>query len=277
MSQIASYYRNKTILVTGAASGIGRRFTERVARYNPERLILWDRNTTALTQLRQELSATRNVQISGVDVSDPEIIQIEADNLIHQDRVPDLVLNCAGIVTGKYFHQHNFHEIGQIMQVNVAGSMWVVNAFLDAMIARGSGHIVNLASASAYIGNPKMSVYAASKWAVLGWTESLQLEMKRLQTGIDVTAIIPSYIDTGMFKGVKAPALVPILSTEAMTGHILRGVASRKMAVKVPFMVRFVPLLKAILPQSLFDWVAGSLLGVYTSMDTFKGREQETS
>src|SRR5690625_598110 len=89
MSQIASYYRNKTILVTGAASGIGRRFTERVARYNPERLILWDRNTTALTQLRQELSATRNVQISGVDVSDPEIIQIEADNLIHQDRAHD--------------------------------------------------------------------------------------------------------------------------------------------------------------------------------------------
>src|SRR5690625_1988669 len=198
MSQIASYYRNKTILVTGAASGIGRRFTERVARYNPERLILWDRNTTALTQLRQELSATRNVQISGVDVSDPEIIQIEADNLIHQDRVPDLVLNCAGIVTGTYFHQHNFHEIGQIMQVNVAGSMWVVNAFLDAMIARGSGHIVNLASASAYIGHPKMSVYAAGKWAVLGWTESLLLELKLLYKSHNVAGIFPKHYMTRM-------------------------------------------------------------------------------
>src|SRR5690625_3873552 len=155
--------------------------------------------------------------------------------------------------------------------------MWVVNAFLDAMIARGSGDIVNLASASAYIGNPKMSVYAASKWAVLGWTESLQLEMKRLQTGIDVTAIIPSYIDTGMFKGVKAPALVPILSTEAMTGHILRGVASRKNAGDGPFMLRFLALLKATFPLAVVDWVAGSLLGVYTSIDTFKGREQQTS
>src|SRR5690625_979851 len=109
MSQIASYYRNKTILVTGAASGIGRRFTERVARYNPERLILWDRNTTALTQLRQELSATRNVQISGVDVSDPEIIQIEADNLIHQERVYDLVLNCAVIVICKLYNKLKFN------------------------------------------------------------------------------------------------------------------------------------------------------------------------
>src|SRR5690625_7739785 len=100
MSQIASYYRNKTILVTGAASRIGRRITERVARYNPERLILWDRNTTALTQLRQELSATRNVPSPGVDVSDPETIQVEADNLLHQDRVPDRVVNCARIGTG---------------------------------------------------------------------------------------------------------------------------------------------------------------------------------
>src|SRR5690625_7751269 len=105
MSQIASYYRNKTILVTGAASGIGRRFTERVARYNPERRILWDRNTTALTQLRQELSATRNVRSRGVDVSDPQLMQIAAEKLMRQDRVADLNLRCAGRVTGRWFHQ----------------------------------------------------------------------------------------------------------------------------------------------------------------------------
>lgn len=275
MNQIESYYREKTILITGAASGIGKGFAERVSRYEPERLILWDRNIEMLTQLRQKLSESADIQISGVDVTDQGVVQIEAEHLINQSMVPDIILNCAGIVTGKYFHQHSYTDIERNLKVNVGGSMWVVRAFINEMIGRGSGHIVNLASASAYIGNPKMSVYAASKWAVLGWTESLQLEMKRLDTGIHVTAIIPSYIATGMFEGVKAPVMVPILTTDDMVEQIIRGVAKRKRSVKSPFMVRFVPLLKSMLPASAFDWIAGNVLGVYSSMDAFKGREQD--
>lgn len=275
MSQTDTYYRKKTILITGAASGIGKRFAEKVSEFEIDGLILWDRNTEVLTQMKSELSESVNVQISGVDVTDQGVVQIEAEHLINQNMVPDIIVNCAGIVTGKYFHRHSYSEIEQSLQINVAGSMWVVRAFLNEMIERGSGHVVNLASASGYIGNPKMSVYAASKWAVLGWTESLQLEMKQLGTGIHVTAIVPSYIDTGMFEGVKAPMLVPIMTTDEMTGRMIRGIALKKSSVKAPFMVHFVPFLKSMLPASAFDWLAGSVLGVYSSMDSFKGREKK--
>src|SRR6056297_1052148 len=208
---VSRFYTNKTILITGAASGIGRRFAEVISKQAAVNLVLWDRNPDILEQVKDELKHRANVSITSIDVTEADVIQIEADRIIKQNMLPDIIINCAGIVVGKNFHEHSYTEIEKTIQINTTGSMWVVRAFLNAMIERGSGQIVNLASASGYIGNPRMSVYAASKWAVLGWTESLYLEMKQNHTGIDVTAVIPSYINTGMFEGVKAPLLTPIL------------------------------------------------------------------
>jgi short-subunit dehydrogenase len=271
------FYQNKTILITGAASGIGRRFAEMISEQASVRLILWDRNPEILEEVKHQLREHAEVTIASVDVTEHDIIQLEAERMIKQNMLPDIIINCAGIVIGKNFHEHSFTQIEKTIQINTTGSMWVVRAFLNQMIERGSGHIVNLASASGYIGNPRMSVYAASKWAVLGWTESLQIEMKRLQTGIDVTAVIPSYIDTGMFDGVKAPLLVPLLQTDDIVERMISGISRKKRTIKAPFMVHFVPFLKSVLPASAFDWLAGNILGVYSSMDSFKGRKPKSS
>jgi len=274
---VSRYYQNKTILITGAASGIGRRFAEVISERADVTLILWDRNPDILEQVKEELSSRAKVSITSIDVTEADIIQIEAERIIKQKMLPDIIINCAGIVVGKNFHEHSYTQINKTVQINTTGSMWVARAFINEMIERGSGQIVNLASASGYIGNPRMSVYAASKWAVLGWTESLQLEMKKLQTGVQVTAVIPSYIDTGMFDGVKAPLLVPILKTDDIVERMITGIANKKRAIKAPFMVRFVPFLKSILPASAFDRLAGNVLGVYSSMDSFKGRKPKSS
>ncbi len=266
-----SFYRNKTILITGAGSGIGLRFAEMVCRYGVT-LLLWDRNIESLNNFREKMHSTSEVLISSVDVTDHESITREADQVIKSSFVPDIIVNCAGIVVGEYFTNHSAKQIQQTLDVNCTGSMLVVNAFLPEMIRRGSGHIVNLASASGYIGNPKMSVYAASKWAVIGWSESLRLEMKELNSGVNVTCVIPSYVNTGMFEGVKAPKLVPILDTDTLVKKMLKGIRRKKFKVQAPVMVRFVPVLKSILPRFMFDWLAGRVLGVYHSMDSFKGR-----
>ena len=268
------YYKNKTILITGAASGIGKRFAEKVSELPGVTLILWDLNSEALNKTAGVLGDRCTVDKALIDISDAGHVVMEAERLMKQGLVPDIILNCAGVVAGKLFHEHRYHEIDKTVQVNISGTMFVVRAFLKKMIERGSGHIVNMASASGYIGNPKMSVYAASKWAVLGWTESLYLEMKQNRTGIDVTAVIPSYIDTGMFEGVKVPLLTPILSTEDIIDRMLKGISKKKREIKAPFMVRFTPLLKGILPASVFDWIAGRVFGVYETMDSFKGREE---
>lgn len=269
-----NFYQNKTILITGAASGIGRSLAERISGFDQTKLILWDRSRKQLAELKQQIGDRGAVHTVHVDLTDSGHVFLEADHFIKQSLLPDIIINCAGVVVGKMFHEHNFDEIRATIDINTTGSMLVVNAFLNEMMKRKSGHIVNLGSASGYIGNPRMSVYAASKWAILGWTESLRLEMNRLKTGIRVTAVIPSYIKTGMFEGVKAPFLVPLLETDRITDLILKGVAKGKNEIRAPFMVRFVPLIKAVLPARAFDWIAGNLLGVYRSMDSFEGRKK---
>ena len=277
MKNLKSFYRDKIILITGAASGIGKRFAEKVYQLSEPTLILWDRNPAILTQFKKQLNSPSNIYTADIDISDPERIQAEADNLIEHNLIPDIVINCAGIVIGKNFHEHTQDDIERTIQINTTGSMWVAHAFLNEMIQRGSGHIVNLGSASGYIGNPRMSVYAASKWAVLGWSESLRIEMNQLKTGVSVTTVIPSYINTGMFDGVKAPLFTPILETDDLVDHMFYGIFKKKKEIKAPFIVHFVPFLKSILPKSFFDWLAGSVLGVYTSMNSFKGRKPKSS
>ncbi len=267
------YYHKKTILITGAASGIGKRFAEKVSELSDVKLILWDRNPQLLSDLKLQIGDRAEVHIANVDISDPQRIVIASDHCMKQDLLPDIIINCAGVVIGKMFHEHTYDDIRNTIVINTEGSMYVVRAFINEMIERGSGHIVNLGSASGYIGNPRMSVYASSKWGVHGWAESLRIEMKKLKTGIHVTTVIPSYIDTGMFDGVKAPFLTPILKTDDIVDKMLKGIAAGKEEIKAPFIVRFVPLLKAVLPSSLFDWFAGNVLGVYKSMDSFKGRK----
>ncbi|MEX1062469.1 MAG: SDR family NAD(P)-dependent oxidoreductase [Balneolaceae bacterium] len=262
-----AFYRNKTVLVTGAASGIGRRFAEQISAFGVT-LILWDRDPELLRTL--DIHKTTEVLASRVDVTDPRNILNEADQIIKGRFVPDIIVNCAGIVVGEYFRDYTFRDIEQTMMVNTVGSMLVANAFLPKMIERGSGQIVNMASAAGYLGNPKMSVYGASKWAVLGWAESLRLELKH--TGVSVTSVIPGYVKTGMFEGVRAPFLVPLLKTDTLVKKMLKGIRKHRFKIHAPFMVRFTPLIKAILPRFIFDWLAGRVFRVYHSMDTFKGR-----
>jgi all-trans-retinol dehydrogenase (NAD+) len=270
---LKEYYHNKTILITGAASGIGKRFAEIISDTSDVELILWDRNPELLHELKNLIGKKTKVHIAGIDITDKMRIHYESEHVIKENLLPDIIINCAGIVVGKLFHEHSFDEIESTMAVNSLGSMWVTHAFINQMIERGSGQIVNLASASGYIGNPRMSVYASSKWAVLGWSESLRIEMESLKTGVSVTTVIPSYIDTGMFDGVKAPILTPILKTDDIVDRMMTGIAKKKSEIKAPFIVRFVPFLKSVLPVSAFDWIAGNVLGVYKSMDSFKGRK----
>lgn len=270
---INSFYHKKTILITGAASGIGKHFAERVSELAEEcTLILWDRNRDPIIELQDSLSKRARVETAVLDVTDQEQIEKETSKLDSLGLLPDLILNSAGIVVGNYFSEHTSSDIERTFQINTIGSMFVAHAFFQKMVQRGSGILVNMGSASGYIGNPRMSVYAASKWAIHGWSESLRLELKAVGSAVRVVTVIPSYIDTGMFEGVTPPRFVPLLTTENIVNRMLIGIARGKQEIRAPFLVHFVPFLKAVLPTFLFDWIAGSLLGVYGSMNTFKGK-----
>ena len=140
------------------------------------------------------------------------------------------------------------------------------------MIAAKEGHIVNIASAAGMVSNPKMSVYAASKWAVIGWSDSLRLEMETLQSNVKVTTVTPYYINTGMFDGVKS-RVIPIVHPEVAARKIISGIEKNKLFVRMPGIVYLLPLIKGILPVRWLDKIVGKWMGIYTTMKDFKGRK----
>lgn len=268
-------FRNKLVLITGGASGIGRLLGEQSLREGAETLILWDIDRHKLRQTKAEFSAMGfgRVQTAVVDISKPLEIEKAATRVLLEVGNVDILFNNAGIVVGKKFREHSAADIERTLAVNTAGMMHVTRVFLPDMMRQGSGHIINISSASAFLGNPRMSVYAASKWAVLGWSESLRLEMEREPGEVKVTTVCPSYIDTGMFEGVKAPMLFPWLRPDSITRKIIQAVKKNEVMVMAPDNIPLVPVLRSVLPVRVFDFLAEKL-GVYHSMDEFHGKSR---
>jgi len=140
------------------------------------------------------------------------------------------------------------------------------------MIEQNSGHICNIASSASLLANPKMSVYAASKWSVFSWSDSLRLEMKQLNKDIKVTTILPYYINTGMFDGVKSR--IPILDAEKTALTIIKAIEKNKKIITIPWWIyRFTRFGQTVMSVNFFDWFAGKVMGIYKTMDDFKGRK----
>ena len=269
-----SSFQNKTVLITGGASGIGKLMGKSAIQKRIKHLVLWDINKKMLDETVREFSA-HFVNVHGyvVDVSNQKQIQSTAQQVMSDVGVIDILINNAGIVVGKYFHEHSHEEIERTMTINANAMMHTTLKFLPAMIKQHSGHIVTIASAAGMVGNPRMSVYAASKWAAIGWSDSLRLEMERLNTNVKVTCITPYYITTGMFDGVKTSIFVPINKPEVAVKKIIRGIEKNKLHVRMPLIVYTLQLFKGILPTRVFDLIVGKFLKIYNTMDEFTGRK----
>lgn len=267
-----SEIRGRTVLVTGGASGIGRLMGRRFLEEGAARLVIWDVQQAAMDQAVAALRALGH-DVSGyvVDLADPQRIQAAARAMETDAIAVDVLINNAGIIVGKQFVEHSYADIARTLDVNTLAPMYVARELLPGMLARHGGHIVNIASAAGLVSNPKMSVYCASKWAVIGWSDSLRIEMERGDTGVKVTTVMPYYIDTGMFAGVRSP-VIPILKPDYVANRIVAAVRSDRILLRLPWLVNLVPLLRALLPAHWFDRIGGEWLGVYHSMDDFKGR-----
>lgn len=269
-------FRGQKVLITGGASGIGKIMARKVLERGASDVVLWDLNEVGLAQVKTEFSRFEGqVHTFVVDLSHVAEIQKIAVSILDQLGNIDVIFNNAGIVVGKLFHEHSSQEIEKSIQINSLALMHVASAFLPKMMERNHGAICNIASQAGLISNPKMSVYCASKWAAIGWSDSLRLEMLQLKKYISVTTIMPYYINTGMFDGVKSPVL-PILDPEKSTTKILAAVERRTAMLALPLPHRLVRLLQGLLPVSWFDWIMDNVFGVYSSMQDFKGRTKNS-
>ncbi len=269
-----SSIKGKTVLITGGASGIGKLMGEKLLKAGAKQLVIWDINRENLDKASSELKAGGfTVFPHIIDISDTDKVVELAKTVKKETGSVDILINNAGVVTGKRFANLSHKEIDFTMNVNSLAMMHITLEFLPDMIEKGNTHIVNISSAAGYVANPKMSVYAASKWAAIGWSESLRIELEELHKNLHVTTVTPFYINTGMFEGVKSNLFLPILDSDKITDVIIEAIKNNKLFVREPLLVKMVPLVKGILTTRVFDWFAGRVLGIYKGMDNFVGHK----
>ena len=266
----------KIVLVTGAAMGMGRLYAIYAVAEQAAAVVLWDMDPDALEKTRVELVARGGRVIAHqVDVASADAVAEAALRVRAEAGDPDIVVNNAGVVRSKPFWEHDpVADSEFVVRINVLGPMHVARAFLPAMIASGrDSRVLNVASASGLLSVPRMSVYTASKWAVIGWSDSLRLELERAgHRHVKVTTLIPGYIRTGMFAGARAPLMTPLLDPDVVVDKAWAAMKAGKPRLMLPWTVALSSALRGLLPLPLWDWLAGRVFKVYSSMDAFTGR-----
>lgn len=270
MSQIAE----RTVVITGAASGIGRLMALGFAARGATVAVL-DRNAEGARLVAKELRATsgRTHLDVEVDITDVDAVAGAAATVLDELGEAHVLVNNAGIITSKAtVAEATEEEIRRTFEVNTLALFWVTKAFLPGMVARDEGHVVTIGSASGMVGVSRLVAYASSKHAAIGFDESLRMELSEIAPGVRTTIVNPYYIDTGMFEGVrtKIPWLLPILKEQDVADAVIQAVARNRSRVIMPPAVKLLPVMHA-LPVAAFDW-AVDLLGVNDTMKTFTGR-----
>ncbi|KAL5013450.1 hypothetical protein ScPMuIL_007720 [Solemya velum] len=276
-SWIAKDVRGEIALITGAGSGLGRGVALRLAKLGCN-LVLWDIDETSNQATGDE---TRKLGVRAhtykVDLCNrEEIYKVAAKVKSDVGRV-DILINNAGIVTGRDYMKCPDSLIQKTMEVNIMAHFWTVKAFLPGMMERNHGHVVTIASSAGYFGVRSLSDYNASKFAAVGFDESLRYELNQEGTdGINTTVVAPYFINTGMFDGVKLKfqKLLPMVEPDYACDRIVDAILRNQQVLMFPRTLYFMLALKGFLPcetQTLLN----KACGLMNTMDDFKGRAKK--
>lgn len=222
-------------LITGGSSGIGLEVARQLSQQGAH-VWLVGRDADRLGAALEMVEAARSeggqhFGVTAADVSDPAQAQEAVEQVSRQIGLPHLVVNSAGVAQPGYFQELEPELFTWMMQINYFGTVNVCKAVIPAMVARGSGHVVNICSFVAVLSVFGYTAYAGSKWAVRGFTDVLRAEMK--PRGIRVSIVFPPDVDTpqlayeSQFRPAETRALVAlsgVMTPQAVASSILRGV-----------------------------------------------------
>ena len=273
------YYAGACVVITGAGSGIGRLMALRIVEEGG-RVAIWDINGEAARTTADMANAQVGADPSDpkaiaftVDVTDNAAVQRAAAETIEALGRVNVLINNAGVVSGAPFEDLTEQQIRRTFAVNVLSLFWATKAFMPALKKQQRAAIVTVASAAGIVAVARQTDYAASKFAAVGFTNSLRSELKKAGSHIRTLTVCPYYIDTGMFEGVttKFPLLLPILKEQAVADKIVEAVAKgRERLIMPPFaaVAGFV----AALPPKIADPIYG-IFGLNEGMGHFTGRK----
>jgi uncharacterized protein len=267
---IRKKFAGKIVLITGASSGIGRQVAIDFANNGASKIILVSRTERKLIEVQktiEQIAMNGSGAVKGMDVipyvcdvSHRQDVIAMGKNLLQTLGKIDILVNNAGYGTYRRVSEQEIEEIESIMQTNYFGMVYCTRVFLHSMLSRHTGHIVNVASVAASFGVAGMAAYCASKYAMLGFSESLHHELDG--SGVNVTVVSPIGVRTNFFNtsfGDRSPNYTGfLLSPKTVSRVVISAASSARLEIVVPFYIRAVIWMKYTLPY-IVNPLVGSL------------------
>lgn len=271
---------DSNVLITGGAGGIGMATARRLLGAGA-RVVLWDVGNESLDAARATLVDAgfdaAGIETDVVDITDAAAVARAARRLAAGAGVPEAIVNNAGHLAPGDFLDQPAEVWEATVRVNLTGVVNVTRAFLPYFYERDRGHVVNISSASSFVGVSGLAVYSATKWAVWGLTEALRHEaVNHGKHGVRFSSIHPNYIARGMFEGARITGLgglvFPRLRDHDVVARAVVEDALRrgKRIVRRPRSLRLAVTLRGLLPDALFALLARAL-NVHSSMSGWTG------
>ncbi|XP_052031383.1 short-chain dehydrogenase/reductase family 16C member 6 [Apodemus sylvaticus] len=263
------------VLITGAGSGLGRLLAMHFASHGAI-LVLWDINQEGNMETCRLVKQKGDVKVFAYkcDCSNRTEVYRVADQVREEVGDVTILVNNAGIVTGKSFLNTPDHMVEKSFFVNAISHFWTCKAFLPAMVKANHGHLVCISSIAGIVGINGLSDYSSSKFAAFGFAESLFFELTMvMKTKIKSTIVCPYFIKTGMFEGctTKYSFLLPLLEQEYVAKTIFNAILEEQVYILIPKFAYLAVLLKQMISPKMMI-ALGEYLGVDTCMTSFIGR-----
>ncbi|MSP37266.1 MAG: SDR family oxidoreductase [Deltaproteobacteria bacterium] len=242
--------RDRVVFITGASNGIGRQLAIDLAVRGAIVVGCGRVRERLVETLKEVRKVSPKSLMIACDIGDAEQVH-DMMSKVHADfDGVDILINNAGIGMRRPFVDTPLETIEAILRTNFLGAVYCTHEVLPAMIARGSGHIVNISSGAGKIGTLNMAGYCASKFAVNGWSESLYHELKPL--GVNVSVICPGPVTTDFNREFRdsEPKSPPALfvGVEAVSAQVLRAIEKNKFEVVMPRWLALLCAVKAVAP-----------------------------
>ena len=251
-------FKGKTIVITGASSGIGAASALLFAKKGANLALVGRRKEKLLEIEKKVLENNVSTLVCTCDVSDKTQVKKMTIDVLEKFKKIDVLVNNAGFAIYGKVSELSIEDIESQMNTNYLGMVYCIKNFLPSMLEQNSGHIVNVASVAASFGLPGIASYCASKFAMLGFSEGLHHELK--DTNIGITVVSPIMVKTNFFDHPSFETMPKFsstsLSSEKVAKAVLKAANSSRLEIIVPSIVR-----GAVWAKHTFPFLINPIIG----------------